>query len=80
MLCLIHLVFFFFFVPPSGSVAQELVACVYLVMNSNSLDATLKSGISEGFTVRFPDFYNTVYGSLSLPVALYVRHDVLREG
>lgn len=50
------------------------------VMNSSSLDATLKSGISEGFTVRFPDFYNVVYGSFSLPVALYMRHDVLCEG
>jgi len=48
-------------------------------MNSSSLDGTLKSDISEGVTVRFQDFYNVVYGFLSVPVALYVRHDLLRE-
>lgn len=77
LLCLIHLVFFFLSFPPSGSVLHELVTCVYLVMNSSSLDTTLKSDISRGFTVRFQDFFNIFCGFLRLPLALYMRCDLL---
>lgn len=79
LLCLIHLVFFFLSFPPSGSVLHELVTCVYLVMNSSSLDTTLKSDISRGFTVRFQDFFNIFCGFLRLPLALYMRCDLLCE-
>lgn len=70
---------FFFSFSPSGSVLHELVTCVYLVMNSSSLDTTLKPDISEGFTVRFQDFFNIFYGFLRLRVALYMRCDLLCE-
>lgn len=52
LLCLIHLVCFFFPSTP-GSAAHEPVTCVYLATNSSFLDSVLKLDISEGSAVTF---------------------------